>query len=77
MPQVWDTLGPRASGAARAKRSWRPGGRGAGSRRLGSLVALEAADVLDINAIEDHLELARRQFEGGGVGRGEVEAAAL
>jgi hypothetical protein len=49
----------------------------AGSRRLGSLVALEAADVLDIDAVEDHLELAGRQFEGVGVGRGEVEVAAL
>src|SRR6516164_11649603 len=77
MPQVWDTLRPQASGQARAKRSWQLGGRGDGSGRLGSLVALEAADVLDIDAVEDHLQLAGRQFQGAGVGRGEVGAAAL
>src|SRR5262249_26378407 len=69
---------PRQVPAARTTNA-RPGSGGgeAGSRRLGVLVALEAADVLDINAVADHLELAGRQLQGGGVGRGEVEAAAL
>jgi hypothetical protein len=54
----------------------RIGWRLAHSRRL-ALVAFETADALDIDAVEDHLELAGSQFERGGVGVGEVIAAAL
>ena len=42
-----------------------------------SLVALEAADVLNIDAIEDHLQLAGRQFQRAGVGRRVMVTAAL
>jgi hypothetical protein len=41
------------------------------------LVALEAAHALDIDAVEDHLQLAGRQLQTAGLGRGEVEAALL
>ena len=51
--------------------------RRAGSGRLQSLVALEATEVLDIDAVEDHLQLAGRQFEGARIGRREVEATTL
>src|SRR3954471_3922323 len=41
--------------------------------------ALEAADAGQVDAVEDHLELAGREFEGGGPGGGlgEVVAAGL
>ena len=70
MPQVWDTPPARASGAA---------AEGGGARSGGGrpLVALVAADALDIDAVEDHLQLAGRQLQGAGVGRRVVVAASL
>src|SRR6516162_294470 len=52
-------------------------GRPVGSSRLRLLVALEAADAFQINTIEDHLQLPRRQFEGIGSGSREVKTPLL
>src|SRR5262249_11976402 len=76
MPVVWDMM-PAGASCAGKDGVKHAAARGPYSGRRRSLITLVATDALDIHAVEDHLQLAGCQLQGGGVGRREVIAATL